>query len=60
MIQFEENARTEGRKDGQTLLHRTFPATAGGPKWLKKLLIFRLVLTRREKGIKIYKLSSHH
>ena len=41
MIQFEENALTEARKDGQTLLHRTIPATAEGPKWLKKLLIFR-------------------
>ena len=45
MIQFQEDARTEGRKDGwkdvsqdgrkdgQTLFHRTFPATAGGLKY---------------------------
>ena len=35
MIQFQENAWTEGRmegwKDGQTLFYRTLPATAGGP-----------------------------
>ena len=32
MIQFLENALTEGRKDGQTLFYRTLPVTAGGPK----------------------------
>ena len=40
MIQFKENAPTDGRtegrkdgwKDGQTLFCRTLPATAGGPK----------------------------
>ena len=36
MIQFKENAwtdgRTDGRMDAQTLFYRTFPATAGGPK----------------------------
>ena len=34
-IQFQENAwtegRTEGQKNGQTLFYRTLPATAGGP-----------------------------
>ena len=29
MIQFKENARTDGRKDGQTLFYRTPPATTG-------------------------------
>ena len=36
MIQFEKTSRqtgwTEGWKDGQTLFHRTLPATAGGSK----------------------------
>ena len=36
MIQFKENAWTDGRKDGQkdgeTLFYRTLPANAGGPK----------------------------
>ena len=36
MIQFKENAQTDGQKDGwkdgQTLFHRTLPATARGPK----------------------------
>ena len=44
MIQFRENARTDGRmegrmqgrKDGQTLFYRTFSATAGGPKSKKE------------------------
>ena len=31
IIQFQENAWTEGRKDGQTLFYRTLPTTAGGP-----------------------------
>ena len=31
MIQFKENARTDGRKEGQTLFYRTLPATAGSP-----------------------------
>ena len=26
-----KDKRTEGQKDGQTLIHRTLPATAGGP-----------------------------
>ena len=26
-----KDGRTEGRKDGQTLFHRTLPTTAGGP-----------------------------
>ena len=34
MTQLQEQARTDGRmeawKDGQTLFHRTFPATAEG------------------------------
>ena len=34
MSQSQENVRTEGRKDGQTLIHGTLPATAGGPKRL--------------------------
>ena len=30
MSQFQENFRTEGRKDGRTdLIHRTLPVTAG-------------------------------
>ena len=32
MIQFKENAQTDGRTDGQTLFYRTLLATAGGPK----------------------------
>ena len=32
MIKFQENAWTEGWKDGQTLFYRTLPATAEGPK----------------------------
>ena len=35
MIQFKENARTEGRTEGRTgqiLFYRILPATAGGPK----------------------------
>ena len=36
MIQFQKSAWTEGwmegQKDGQTLLYKTIPATAGGPK----------------------------
>ena len=32
MIQFKENVRTDGRKNGQTLFYRTLPATAGGSK----------------------------
>ena len=31
MILFHENARTEGRKDGTTLFHRTITATVGSP-----------------------------
>ena len=35
MLQFQENARTEGqaegRKDGHTLLYRTLSTTAEGP-----------------------------
>ena len=31
MIQFKENARTDGRKDGQTLFYRALSANAGGP-----------------------------
>ena len=51
MIQFQENARTEGRterrKDGQTLFHRTLPATAGNPKtnlfFIPKIAIFTFI-----------------
>ena len=36
MIQFKENAQTDGQKDrrtdGQTLFYRTLPAAAGGSK----------------------------
>ena len=41
MIQFKENARTDGKidggktdgwKDGQTLFYRTLPSITGGPK----------------------------
>ena len=39
--QSQENLWTEwwkdGRKDGQTLIHRTFPAMAGGPKNISAL-----------------------
>ena len=34
MIQFQKkrsDGSIEGRKDGQTLFHKTLPATAGGP-----------------------------
>ena len=31
MIQFQENTRTAGRKDGQILPYRTLPATTGDP-----------------------------
>ena len=35
MMQFQENIQTDGktdrRKDGQILFHRTFPITARGP-----------------------------
>ena len=49
MMQFQENAwtegRTEGRKDGQTLFYRTLTATAGGPKMkiTTKIYIFKLI-----------------
>ena len=33
----QTEGRMEGRKDGQTLFHRTLPANAGGPKILNKL-----------------------
>ena len=40
MIEFKENARTDGRMDGrmdgQTLFYRTLPATARGPKIVTK------------------------
>ena len=40
MIQFQENAwtdgRTQGGKDGETLFYRTLQATTGGPKDYKK------------------------
>ena len=37
MIKFQENPRKKGWKGGQTLFHRTLPATAGGPnsKYIK-------------------------
>ena len=31
MIQFKENAPTDGQKDGQTLFYRTLLANAWGP-----------------------------
>ena len=31
MSQSQENLQTTGRTEGQTLIHRTFPATFGGP-----------------------------
>ena len=40
MIQFKENAWTDGRKDGQTLFYRALPATTGSP--IKELLIIIL------------------
>ena len=45
MIQFQEKAwtdgRTEERKDGQTLFHRTLPANAGGPKKNMKKIMYQ-------------------
>ena len=38
MSQFQENLRTDGRTDGQTLFHRTLPAMVRGPKILPKPL----------------------
>ena len=35
MIQLKENARIDGRKDGQTLFYRTLPAIAGVQKIAK-------------------------
>ena len=32
MSQFQENCREEGQTKGQSQIHRTLPATAGGPK----------------------------
>ena len=32
MVQFKENAWTDGWKDGQTSFYRTLPATTGSPK----------------------------
>ena len=32
MIQFKENTRADGQKDGQTLFYRTLPTTAGVKK----------------------------
>ena len=55
MIQFQENARTEGRtegwKDRQTLLYRTLQATTGGllkgakPGQSKKRTLLQSTLT---------------
>ena len=45
MIQFQENAwtegQTEGLKDGQTLFHRTLLTTARGPKNRMTIKLFK-------------------
>ena len=55
MIQFQENAWTEGRmegqKDGQTLFYRTFPATPGVQK-LTDMKTYRWTQKQRKKKIK--------
>ena len=47
MIQFKENARTDGRKDGrkawQTLFYKTLPATARRPKKIDVTLILSII-----------------
>ena len=52
MIQFQENAWTEGRmegqKDGQTLFYRTFPATPGVQK-LTDMKTYRWTQKQRKK-----------
>ena len=53
MIQFQENAWTEGRmegqKDGQTLFYRTFPATPGVQK-LTDMKTYRWTQKQRKKN----------
>ena len=39
MSQFHGKCRKEGRTEGQTLIHRTLPATDGGPKKMFALLM---------------------
>ena len=55
MIQFQENAWTEGRmegqKDGQTLFYRTFPATPGVQK-LTDMKTYRWTQKQRKKILK--------
>ena len=51
MIQFQENAWTEGRmegQDGQTLFYRTFPATPGVQK-LTDMKTYRWTQKQRKK-----------
>ena len=52
MIQFQENAQTEGRmegqKEGQTLFYRTFPATPGVQK-LTDMTTYRWSQKQRKK-----------
>ena len=52
MMQFQENAWTEGRmegqKDGQTLFYRTFPATPGVQK-LTDMKTYRWTQKQRKK-----------
>ena len=43
MSQSQENFRTEGQKEGQTLIHRTPPDTAGGSKNLLFLFIYLFI-----------------
>ena len=47
MIQFQENAwtegQTEGQKDGKTLFYRTLPATAEGPIIKTKIKMQKIV-----------------
>ena len=56
MIQFRENAWTEGQKegqkDGQTLFYRTLPATTGGQK--KQLAGIDVESTRRIAAVRIH------
>ena len=54
MIEFQENAWTEGQmegQDGQTLFYRTFPATPGFQK-LTDIKTYRWTQKRKKKKIK--------
>ena len=56
MIQFQENAWTEGRmegqKDGQTLFYRTFPATPGVQKLTRMKTNIQMDTKAKKKKLK--------